>query len=212
MSVRIAAPICGRPGRPVLRKVHFLRTSSRCHRSSVAGATKKATERSRGRTRLAAASRTRNRPQPPWAGRPLQYPELVAENQDLEVLGSVLALLATADEETDEGVGDEVDERPHRPIAPGVSKRESGFPTPTRFTEQMYEAHVNLIRHGREICHARKPDCGHCPVAARCPVRGSEGPLRVRVHSALAGEEHVTVSTGASAPQSVVHRSSPLWK
>jgi endonuclease III len=34
--------------------------------------------------------------------------------------------------------------------------------------DEMYEAHVNLIRHGREICHARKPDCGHCPVAARC--------------------------------------------
>jgi endonuclease-3 len=34
--------------------------------------------------------------------------------------------------------------------------------------DEMYGAHVNLIRHGREICHARKPDCGHCPVAARC--------------------------------------------
>ena len=35
------------------------------------------------------------------ARRPLQHPELMAENEDLEVLGSVLALLATADEETD---------------------------------------------------------------------------------------------------------------
>ena len=34
--------------------------------------------------------------------------------------------------------------------------------------DQMYEAHVNLIRHGRVICHARKPDCEHCPVALRC--------------------------------------------
>jgi endonuclease-3 len=33
---------------------------------------------------------------------------------------------------------------------------------------QMYEAHVNLIRHGRLVCHARRPDCGHCPVAPRC--------------------------------------------
>jgi hypothetical protein len=72
-----------------------------------------------------------DRPQPGWAGRPLQYPELVAENEDLEVLGSVLALLATADEETDEGAGDEVEERPHRPIVPGPSERESGFPIPT---------------------------------------------------------------------------------
>jgi len=73
-----------------------------------------------------------DRPQPRWAGRPLQYPELVAENQDLEVLGAVVSVtLATADEETDESVGDEVDERPHRPIVPGRSERESGFPTPT---------------------------------------------------------------------------------
>ena len=75
-----------------------------------------------------------DRPQPRWAGRPLHYPELVAENEDLEVLGSVLALLATADEETDEGADDEVDERPHRPIVPGLSERESGFPTLTRAT------------------------------------------------------------------------------
>jgi len=39
--------------------------------------------------------------------------------------------LATADEETDEGADDEVEEGQHRPIAPGVSERESGFPTPT---------------------------------------------------------------------------------
>jgi endonuclease-3 len=34
--------------------------------------------------------------------------------------------------------------------------------------EQMYEAHVNLIRHGRVICHARNPEHERCPVAARC--------------------------------------------
>jgi endonuclease III len=34
--------------------------------------------------------------------------------------------------------------------------------------DQMYEAHVNLIRHGRVVCHARNPDHEHCPVAARC--------------------------------------------
>jgi endonuclease III len=34
--------------------------------------------------------------------------------------------------------------------------------------EQAHEAHVNLIQHGRVICHARRPDCGHCPVAPRC--------------------------------------------
>jgi len=34
--------------------------------------------------------------------------------------------------------------------------------------EQMYEAHVSLISHGRRTCHAQRPDCEHCPVAMRC--------------------------------------------
>ena len=34
--------------------------------------------------------------------------------------------------------------------------------------DQMYEAHVNLIHHGREMCHARRPECERCPLAARC--------------------------------------------
>jgi endonuclease-3 len=34
--------------------------------------------------------------------------------------------------------------------------------------EQMYEAHVSLITHGRRTCHAQRPDCEHCPVAPRC--------------------------------------------
>ena len=34
--------------------------------------------------------------------------------------------------------------------------------------EQVLEAHVNLIQHGRVICHARRPACGRCPVAPRC--------------------------------------------
>src|SRR5664280_3029941 len=73
-------------------------------------------------------------PEPGRARRPLQHPELVAEDEDLEVLGPVvLALLATADEETDESADDEVEERPHRPIVPGRSESESGFPTPTPF-------------------------------------------------------------------------------
>jgi endonuclease-3 len=33
---------------------------------------------------------------------------------------------------------------------------------------ETYEAHVNLIQHGRKICHARRPDCASCPVRARC--------------------------------------------
>ena len=34
--------------------------------------------------------------------------------------------------------------------------------------DQMYEAHVNLIQHGRKICHAQRPECSRCPIRARC--------------------------------------------
>jgi endonuclease-3 len=34
--------------------------------------------------------------------------------------------------------------------------------------ETYYAAHLNLIRLGREICHARKPDCPHCPLQNYC--------------------------------------------
>ncbi len=34
--------------------------------------------------------------------------------------------------------------------------------------DQMHEAHVNLIQHGRKICHARRPDCAACPLRPRC--------------------------------------------
>lgn len=32
----------------------------------------------------------------------------------------------------------------------------------------IYEAHVNLITHGRKTCHARNPACFRCAVRARC--------------------------------------------
>lgn len=34
------------------------------------------------------------------------------------------------------------------------------------------ELHVNLLRHGRRCCHARKPACGTCALARMCPSRG----------------------------------------
>jgi endonuclease-3 len=34
--------------------------------------------------------------------------------------------------------------------------------------DEMYEAHVNLIQHGRKLCHAQRPECGRCPIRARC--------------------------------------------
>jgi endonuclease-3 len=33
------------------------------------------------------------------------------------------------------------------------------------------DLHINLIRHGREVCHPRRPECGECVVAARCLSR-----------------------------------------
>lgn len=34
--------------------------------------------------------------------------------------------------------------------------------------DQMYEAHVNLIQHGRKVCHAQRPDHAACPLIERC--------------------------------------------
>jgi endonuclease III len=34
------------------------------------------------------------------------------------------------------------------------------------------ELHVNLLRHGRRTCHARKPACPECALARMCPSRG----------------------------------------
>ncbi|MBA2700769.1 MAG: endonuclease III [Chloroflexi bacterium] len=34
--------------------------------------------------------------------------------------------------------------------------------------DQMYEAHVNLIQHGRRVCHAQRPDHAACPLRSRC--------------------------------------------
>jgi endonuclease III len=34
--------------------------------------------------------------------------------------------------------------------------------------DQMYEAHVNLIQHGRKVCHAQRPAHELCPLRSRC--------------------------------------------
>jgi endonuclease III len=34
---------------------------------------------------------------------------------------------------------------------------------------EVYELHVNLIRHGRRLCHARRPQCSACPLLRVCP-------------------------------------------
>ena len=40
-----------------------------------------------------------------------------------------------------------------------------------------------LIFHGRRVCHARKPACGACPIAALCPSNGvgEQDPVRAAV-------------------------------
>lgn len=43
---------------------------------------------------------------------------------------------------------------------------ESVFPP-----ETYYAAHLNFIRLGREICHARKPNCPQCPVNKLCEYK-----------------------------------------
>jgi len=34
-----------------------------------------------------------------------------------------------------------------------------------------YAAHLNIIRLGREVCHARKPDCPKCPIIKLCEFK-----------------------------------------
>ena len=34
---------------------------------------------------------------------------------------------------------------------------------------QELEFHINLLRHGRRTCHARRPDCGNCDLLRMCP-------------------------------------------
>lgn len=34
--------------------------------------------------------------------------------------------------------------------------------------ERVYSFHINMIRHGREICHARSPKCAICPLKNEC--------------------------------------------
>ena len=42
--------------------------------------------------------------------------------------------------------------------------------------DQMYEAHVNLIRHGRLVCHAQRPDHDALPARGAVPVRDPKAP------------------------------------
>jgi endonuclease-3 len=39
--------------------------------------------------------------------------------------------------------------------------------------EWVYPLHVNLIRHGRQICHAQRPECSRCSLYSACAYVGS---------------------------------------
>lgn len=40
-------------------------------------------------------------------------------------------------------------------------------------SRRYYEAHINLIAHGRKVCRARSAQCTTCPVAPLCPFSGA---------------------------------------
>jgi endonuclease III len=42
--------------------------------------------------------------------------------------------------------------------------------------EWVYPLHVNLIRHGRQVCHAQRPACARCPLYAECAYVGNANP------------------------------------
>jgi len=42
--------------------------------------------------------------------------------------------------------------------------------------ERVHEAHVNLITHGRQTCHAQRPECNRCAIAARCRYLDPKAP------------------------------------
>jgi endonuclease III len=38
-----------------------------------------------------------------------------------------------------------------------------------------YPLHLNLIRHGRQVCHARNPACGNCVLRRHCAYYAAQG-------------------------------------
>ena len=81
--------------------------------------------------------------------------------------------------------------------------------------EIVYPLHLLLIRHGRETCHARNPECTHCVLLSLCPsgkarLRGALDGARI-VHRrrnsgdpATARRSATTLSAGGtSAPKNV---------
>lgn len=44
----------------------------------------------------------------------------------------------------------------------------------------MLELHLGLVRHGREVCHPRRPECGRCALKELCPRAGVAEPAAGR--------------------------------
>jgi endonuclease III len=47
--------------------------------------------------------------------------------------------------------------------------------------EWVYPLHVNLIRHGRQICHAQRPECTKCTLYTECAFVGSVNPQETAI-------------------------------
>ena len=47
--------------------------------------------------------------------------------------------------------------------------------------EWVYTLHVNLIRHGRQICHAQRPECTQCTLYRECAYVGSVNPQETAI-------------------------------
>jgi endonuclease III len=60
-----------------------------------------------------------------------------------------------------------------RPRAPFLEMHDEMLALTPRGAE--LELHMNLLRHGRRTCHARRPECGDCALARMCPSAFSFG-------------------------------------
>ena len=56
-------------------------------------------------------------------------------------------------------------------LIPKKSTPEQAFELlePMLKSDEVYPFHIQLIKHGRRTCSARKPKCGECPLATGCP-------------------------------------------
>ncbi len=60
--------------------------------------------------------------------------------------------------------------------------------------EWVYPLHINLIRHGRQVCHAQRPDCAHCTLYSECAYVGSVNPQETALSSEALRESGKDIS------------------